>query len=102
MCIKCLKCRKVVRKGILCDSCDYWHHFKCAEAKEEDLPEENTEWNCPSSCNQVNMATHSDTLRCDKTATMDMIISTLQEDLQQAKQDIFTLRSMLEKSDLEI
>lgn len=45
---QCIKCRKVVRNGILCDLCDKWNHFRCVGVDENDLPDVNTEWKCPS------------------------------------------------------
>lgn len=46
--IKCRKCNKTVRNGILCDMCDWWHHFKCASIEENNIPAENIEWACPA------------------------------------------------------
>lgn len=36
--VRCTKCSKVVRNGILCDVSDKWSHFRCAEVQEDNLP----------------------------------------------------------------
>lgn len=41
----CGKCTKIVRNGILCESCDRWFHFeKCSKVEELNVPKR--EWSC--------------------------------------------------------
>ncbi|XP_023709685.1 uncharacterized protein LOC111865696 [Cryptotermes secundus] len=50
--IKCGKCNKVVRNGILCDNCDKWYHFnKCSNVNEDKIPD--NQWLC-ASCSRQN------------------------------------------------
>lgn len=39
----CLKCSKVVKHGMLCDSRDQLHHFKYANVEENNLSDDNLE-----------------------------------------------------------
>lgn len=61
---KCLKCSKTVKNGILCDLCDRWNHFKCAEINEKDIPDESEEWKCPA-CVSSNMVDSKDAVDND-------------------------------------
>lgn len=104
--IKCAKCNKIVRNGILCDMCDLWHHFRCASVEESNLPEENSEWKCPKCCETktTNMAS-SNVSSLDSSVNADMlltIINELKEDNVLLKEEIMRLKKNCEDADLEL
>lgn len=84
--VKCVKCNKVVRNGILCDSCDRWNHFRCGNVIESNIPKDS--WACPkckdaeSSCK---MAADMDGVGVRQVssneASMLEVIAVLQDDL---------------------
>lgn len=43
---KCAECKRIVKNGILCDICDRWWHFKCAELPNFEEIDENMDWSC--------------------------------------------------------
>lgn len=104
--IKCLKCNKIVRNGILCDMCDQWHHFRCAGTKESELPDENSDWKCPTCRNS--MVTNGDevdvvgeSVMKEGKASLAEVVTALQLELSHVKGENNVLRSLLEEIDRE-
>jgi len=101
-CIKCFKCNKIVRNGILCDSCDRWYHFKCANIAEEDIPNEDSEWNCMS-CTSVVASIVKDTEASAATVSenrsLESVINSLREENLSLLKQIKTLKDNCEQSD---
>lgn len=96
--INCVKCRKIVRNGILCDLCDLWNHFKCVNVPEDNLPDENTEWFCPKCVslhdNMLNFGTGRETRdKEDEKISLLEVISCLQNDQQVLKSENERLKS---------
>lgn len=88
--IKCVKCRRNVRNGILCDVCDKWSHFKCANISENNPPDENIEWACPT-CT-TNAAEEQTTQISDVESSLQKVIDILQQDILDLKLEISELR----------
>lgn len=105
--IKCLKCNKTVKNGVLCDECDSWHHFRCAEVDKDSLPDENSVWNCPSCSNKGTMAIGDgasgvvETLKNERDS-LSTIVTQLEQDIQQLKSENQLLKRMIEESDREV
>lgn len=83
--IKCIKCSKVVRNGILCDVCDKWNHFRCAKVQEDNLPKDEVQWKCPhcSLNTDVSAAATSDS----ELETLKVIVKILENDMEILKKE---------------
>ena len=103
--IKCGKCNKNVRNGILCDYCDKWRHFKCGNVAENNIPADNVEWACPACIGTVNMAATSETTASEQQVKMDALIAkvlSLEECVQELKNENINLKKRCESSDIEL
>lgn len=87
----CDKCRKTVRNGILCDSCDMWNHFRCAKVDEKCLPDENLPWICPR-CVSGQNHTSQPTVDSER-ATLQTIVKVLQGDVARLLEEIKELKT---------
>lgn len=104
--VKCVKCRKTVRNGILCDNCDLWHHFRCGNLTDENIPSDESEWFCPrcistssiTPSKQVSLPVASKTI--EELETLKEIISILEEDKKSLKLEVENLRSQVPNNGL--
>lgn len=106
MCIKCSKCNKLVRNGILCDKCDMWIHFRCARLEETCLPDENTPWKCQA-CEDggVQIADVSNkpmTIMQNELDSLNTIVTTLKEENCQLLEEVRKLKEHCANSDFEL
>lgn len=86
--------------------CDQWHHFRCAGTKESELPDENSDWKCPTCRN--NMVTNGDevdvvgeSVMKEGKASLAEVVTALQLELSHVKGENNVLRSLLEEIDRE-
>lgn len=95
--IKCDKCNTVVKNGILCDPCDKWFHFKCANISENSLPTENDEWKCAKCQDSESASAVQDlaiTVSLDSSGTT---IANLNKVIELLKSDIVNLKEENER-----
>jgi hypothetical protein len=98
--IKCDKCKKVVRNGILCDSCDLWNHFRCANVSEDNIPDEKSEWLCPRCSTTSHLVVPDEVSLVSLDSKMEeanlmQIISLLRQDIQVLKAENEKLKSSI-------
>jgi hypothetical protein len=104
--IKCLKCKKVVRNGILCDKCDCWHHFRCSKILEDEIPDENSECSGPACVNlQRNLASPTQTptdVFSNELDVLNAIIVTLIEEIKLLTEENKRLKDNCVNCDYEL
>lgn len=74
-----VKCSRNVRNGILCDACDLWHHFRCANIKEDEIPDEKSQWKCPRCLNSDAAGTVGQVSLVHDVQSLSAIIDALKE-----------------------
>lgn len=102
-CILCKKCKRNVRNGILCDFCDYWHHFNCGNVDKENLmPDQSIEWKCPSCVGGAGNMASSDQVCSVDEATFSAIVSELKLENENLLKEIVALKYQATQSDHEL
>ena len=94
---RCKKCKKVVRNGILCDSCDKWLHFRCGNTKKGSEIEDNKKWSCPQCIHNGDVNNEGKEDSTNDVSSLLEIVSILQNDLMELKSENVQLQERLNK-----
>lgn len=93
---KCIKCKKVVKNGVLCESCDHWYHFRCGSFEEDGL-NKTEEWSC-ATCLETNQGNVMDSHKDSGTEnSLQKVIDLLLADMQELKKKNESLKKRVEQ-----
>ena len=96
--IKCGKCTRVVRNGVICDYCDKWYHFsKCSEISKDEAPQ--LTWVCKLCVGKQNTVTYEtmqSKINSEEQKEIENVILKLTEEIESLRAVNALLQQQLE------